>query len=104
MKATLGQALAAYTAAFAHGRGDLAPAEPATAGGLSFGALVREELASTKSALARGEAMAVAGLLGKASIQDVVEAVSSAELSLQKITAVRDRVIAAYQEILRMPI
>jgi flagellar hook-basal body complex protein FliE len=46
----------------------------------------------------------VAGLTGKASVQQVVEAVSTAELSLQKVTAVRDRVIAAYQEIARMPV
>ena len=39
-----------------------------------------------------------------ASLQEVVEAVGRAELGLQKVTAVRDRVIAAYQEILRMPI
>ena len=37
-------------------------------------------------------------------LQDVVEAVTEAELSLQKVTAVRDRVISAYQEIMRMPI
>ena len=29
---------------------------------------------------------------------------TQAELSLQKVTAVRDRVISAYQEIMRMPI
>ena len=49
-------------------------------------------------------AKAVEALAGKASLQDVVEAVTEAELSLQKLTAVRDRVISAYQEIMRMPI
>jgi flagellar biosynthetic protein FliQ len=34
----------------------------------------------------------------------VVEAVNAAELTLQTVVAVRDRMIAAYQEILRMPI
>ena len=41
---------------------------------------------------------------GKANVTDVVEAVSSAEVTLQAVTAVRDRVVNAYQEILRMPI
>jgi flagellar hook-basal body complex protein FliE len=41
---------------------------------------------------------------GQANITDVVTAVSSAEVTLQAVTAVRDRVISAYQEIMRMPI
>ena len=41
---------------------------------------------------------------GKANITDVVTAVSSAEVTLQAVTAVRDRVISAYQVIMRMPI
>ena len=41
---------------------------------------------------------------GKTNVTDVVEAVSSAEVTLQAVTAVRDRVVNAYQEILRMPI
>ena len=41
---------------------------------------------------------------GKAEMVDVVTAVAEAELTVQTIVAVRDRVISAYQEILRMPI
>jgi flagellar hook-basal body complex protein FliE len=104
MKATTGQALAAYAAAVTHGRPTPPPAETETGGEPSFGALLRQELASAADSLARGEATAVKGLLGEASIQEVVEAVSAAELSLQKVTAIRDRVIAAYQEIVRMPV
>jgi flagellar hook-basal body complex protein FliE len=33
----------------------------------------------------------------------VVEAVNAAELTLQTVVAVRDRIIGAYQEIMRMP-
>ena len=102
MKTTLDQALAAYTSAAAHGRPRPPAAEPAAAP--SFAGLVREGLTAAVGALERSEATAVAGLLGKASVQQVVEAVSTAELSLQKVTAVRDRVIAAYQEIARMPV
>jgi flagellar hook-basal body complex protein FliE len=40
----------------------------------------------------------------KADLTDVVQAVTSAELTLQTVVAVRDRLIAAYQEIMRMPI
>ncbi len=37
-------------------------------------------------------------------LQDVVNALSKAELTLQTMVAVRDKAIEAYQEILRMPI
>lgn len=36
--------------------------------------------------------------------QSVVEALSQAELALQTAVTIRDRVVSAYQEILRMPI
>ena len=36
--------------------------------------------------------------------QSVVEAFSQAELALQTAVTIRDRVVAAYQEVLRMPI
>ena len=41
---------------------------------------------------------------GKGQLIDVVTAVSSAEASLETVMAVRDQVIQAYQEIMRMPI
>jgi flagellar hook-basal body complex protein FliE len=48
---------------------------------------------------------AVAGLArGEGSAQAVVEAMAQAELALQAAVTVRDRVVEAYQEILRMPV
>jgi len=41
---------------------------------------------------------------GQGSMIDVVTAVSAAEASLETVIAVRDQVIQAYQEIMRMPI
>ena len=41
---------------------------------------------------------------GKAALVDVATALSAAETSLQTVMAVRDQVISAYQEIMRMPI
>ena len=41
---------------------------------------------------------------GKVDLTDLVTAVSNAELTLNTVVAVRDKVIGAYQEILRMPI
>ncbi len=51
-----------------------------------------------------GEAASISGVQGKASVQQVVEAVMSAEQTLQTAIAIRDKVVAAYQEIARMAI
>jgi flagellar hook-basal body complex protein FliE len=51
-----------------------------------------------------GEQMAANQAAGKADIVDVVNAVNSAELTLDTVVAVRDKVIAAYQSIMQMPI
>ncbi len=53
-------------------------------------------------ALPNNKALAVAG--GQGDIVDVVTAIAAAETQLQTVIAVRDQVISAYQEILRMPI
>jgi flagellar hook-basal body complex protein FliE len=45
-----------------------------------------------------------AHVAGKTELIDVVTAISSAEASLETVMAVRDQVISAYQEIMRMPI
>jgi flagellar hook-basal body complex protein FliE len=42
--------------------------------------------------------------MGEGSVTDLVIAVGRAELTLQTAVAVRDRVVAAYQEVMRMPI
>ena len=50
------------------------------------------------------ETQMAAHVQGKAELIDVVTAISSAEASLETVMAVRDQVISAYQEIMRMPI
>ena len=51
-----------------------------------------------------GEETSMKGLAGAADVADVVTAVTNAEVALQTVMAVRDRVIQAYQDIIRMPI
>jgi flagellar hook-basal body complex protein FliE len=43
-------------------------------------------------------------ITGKADLNDVIVAVNDAEMTLQTVVGLRDRMIQAYQEILRMPI
>jgi flagellar hook-basal body complex protein FliE len=54
--------------------------------------------------LRAGEATVEAGLAGRADPQAVVEALAATELAVQTAVAVRDKVVEAYQEILRMPV
>lgn len=51
-----------------------------------------------------GETMSARAVTGDATLPDVVQAVNAAELTLSTVVAVRDRMINAYQEIMRMPI
>ena len=51
-----------------------------------------------------GEQAAQAQVTGGANIVDVVNSVNAAELTLNTVVAVRDKVVSAYQSILNMPI
>jgi flagellar hook-basal body complex protein FliE len=41
---------------------------------------------------------------GKANVVDVVTAISQTEIAMESMVAIRDKVISAYEEIMRMPI
>ena|ERR1700704_2121939 len=52
----------------------------------------------------QGETMAARQVSGQANIVDVVGAVNQAEITLDTVVAVRDKVVQAYQSIMNMPI
>ncbi len=54
--------------------------------------------------LRTSESTVTAGLAGRADPQAVVEALAATEMAVQTAVAVRDKVVEAYQEILRMPV
>jgi flagellar hook-basal body complex protein FliE len=54
--------------------------------------------------LAQGEATARAAMTGGADPHALVEALASSSLAVETAVTVRDRVVEAYQEILRMPV
>lgn len=47
---------------------------------------------------------AMQAIAGNGNLTDVVTALSHAEMTLQTATAIRDRVVQAYQDIMKMPI
>jgi len=52
----------------------------------------------------QGENTAMSAMAGKADMPSLVEALSKSELAVQTAVTVRDKVVSAYQEILRMPV
>jgi flagellar hook-basal body complex protein FliE len=74
------------------------------ADGTAFASLVGNAMTQAVQASRAAETQMAAQVQGKAELIDVVTAVSAAEASLETVMAVRDQVISAYQEIMRMPI
>ena len=98
-------ALNAYQQALGRigGQTPVQEANPAPAAG-GFGNMLQSALEDTVGLQKASEKMTIQGIQGKADIQDVVLAVSNAEVALQTVVAVRDTAIKAYQSILQMPI
>lgn len=69
-----------------------------------FGEMLTKTLDEAVKTTRQGEAAMAGGTAGKAELVDVVTAVANAETTLETVVAMRDRVIGAYQEIMRMPI
>jgi flagellar hook-basal body complex protein FliE len=84
---------------------DSKPADSAVpAGGPSFGDILKQSTQGAIDAQHKSEQTAAAAVLGKADMTDVLQAVNDAELALNTVLAVRDRVVQAYEQVLRTPI
>jgi flagellar hook-basal body complex protein FliE len=73
-------------------------------GGLDFGSVLKDVVANVTAVGRKSDTQAHAVAAGKANMVDVVTAVAESETAIQALVSVRDRVIAAYEEILKMPI
>ena len=76
----------------------------AEAGGPDFSALLGKALDATADAGRKADAQTASVAGGRADIVNVVTAVAESEAAIETLVAVRDRVIAAYEEIMRMPV
>ena len=70
----------------------------------SFGDVLKNAAIKSIQTLRAGEAASARAVAGEASLPEVVQAITAAEVTLQTVTAMRDRMVGAYQEIMRMPI
>lgn len=104
--------IGALDAAAAYGRvlgtgGAAGVATPGSAvGGASggFGAMIEDMVGDATQTMRQAEQASAAQVAGKGDLIDVVTAIGAAEHALDTVVAVRDRVVSAYGEIMRMQI
>jgi flagellar hook-basal body complex protein FliE len=75
-----------------------------TSGGPSFGDLLKDALGSVVDGGRKADAQSVAMASGKANVMDVVTAVAETDVKVSTLVSVRDKVIAAYEDIMKMTI
>ena len=80
---------------------NIARPEKVESGGSDLFARVATDFMDTMRA---GEEAAKAGMIGTADAHSVVQALAASELAIETAVTVRDKVVEAYQEILRMPV
>ncbi len=81
-----------------------APAASAASAGQDFGAALSQAAGGALNALRNAEAASIKGVEGKASVQQVTDSVLSAEQTLQTTLAIRDKAVAAWQQVSQMQI
>jgi len=91
-------------AAYAAIQGGLGGGAPPKAGQDSFSGALESAMTSLTEVGRQADAKSVEAMSGSASLTDVVMAVSKAEMALQTTVAVRDKVVSAYQDIMRMAV
>jgi flagellar hook-basal body complex protein FliE len=96
-------AAAAYRAA-AQATAQTPSVTPANLPGGNFSDFLSGAIKDSINSIRQGETAASQQVQGKANIVDVVQSVNAAELTLDTVVAVRDKVVAAYQSIMNMPI
>ena len=78
--------------------------ETPAAGPNSFGAALQNAMTGLSNLGQEADTKSAQAMTGTGSLTDVVMAVSKAEMALQASVAVRDKVVSAYQEIMRMTV
>ncbi len=82
----------------------LAKAVGGADGGPNFTSMLKDAVSAVAEAGRQSDAQSQAMATGKANIVDVVTAVAETEVAVNALVSVRDKVIQAYEEIMRMPI
>jgi flagellar hook-basal body complex protein FliE len=105
MLATFNNAINAYNnAAKGTGLGTPGAGDADAAGGPAFSDFLASSVSEAIGTMHKSEDVSAQALVGKASANDVVVAMTNAEMTLNEVTKIRDQVVSAYEDILKMPI
>lgn len=77
---------------------------PAPADGDSFSASLQQAVEQATEVGHNADNQAMKAISGSGNLTEVVTALSKAQLTLQTVTTIRDKVVQAYQDIMKMPI
>ena len=72
--------------------------------GPNFSGILKDVINAVSDSAKKSDMQSQAVAAGKANMVDVVTAVAETETAVQTLVSVRDKVIAAYEDILKMPI
>ena len=101
-------AAAAYGRSISIGGGGKAPSAPTgpdqAKGAGSFSDALKRAVGDTADTLRTAEAESAKQVAGQGDLIDVVTAIGAAEVALDTMVAVRDKMVSAYTEIMRMQI
>lgn len=95
--ASVGQVLSAYSSS-------AAAAAPKPAGSSNFASMVTDAAQSALHTVRQSEHTTAAAVTGKGDVQDVVMALGDAEVTMESVVAVRDKILGAYNDIMHMSI
>lgn len=70
----------------------------------TFSDMIAQTLGGTAGAVNQSTNAGISAMNGNADLVDVVTTVQNAEMVVETVVAVRDKVIAAYNDIIKMPI
>ena len=101
---SIADAISAYRNAAKSVTGGASPPDDNSTAGSDFASMLKEGAKAAIDSGRKSEQLSQQAIAGKADIHDVVAAVNNAELTLQTVVAVRDKVVSAYNAILQMPI
>jgi len=84
--------------------GSLGAASGTGTAGAGFGDALSRAMQGVVESGHQADAQSMQAIAGGGNLTEVVTAVSRAELALQSAVTIRDRVVQAYQDVMRMPI
>lgn len=77
---------------------------PAARPGGSFGDVLGQALGQVEALQQAGDAQATAAANGQGNLHEVALALEKADISMRVATKVRNKLVEAYQEVMRMPV